>query len=196
MVRNVHRASIASPTSVLKLNDSLHCSSHSSSSFSVREGVKALHPEAAVAALALPSPQQKSVSFSWNVTTVDIVHRHDMDEAEKDARWYRKHEWKRLRREGRVTARLVEDGELTEDNEDLGLCITGLKAETHGYARQRQLHKFLYKDALFSEQATQQKQGINDAETLSLKLMTLQSKCRHAVFVSSLRPNLPRREVP
>jgi hypothetical protein len=200
-------SSFASPTSILKLNDSLHGSSHSSSStFSVRDNSKskaALHADilllgvegGALGSGSLPllpfgnsttTITKKSVSFSWHVEKHEILHRNDMDENEKIDRWYRKKEWKTLRREGRVTSRLMQNGDLTSNHEDLGFCTLGLKKETHPYANQNQLHKFLYKDLLMSEQQRQYDLGINDADILAEKLIQLNRKSRHAVFISSL----------
>ena len=137
------------------------------------------------------SAARRTVSFSSNlVETHEILHRHDMEEEEKNDRWYRKKEWKKLRREGRVTARLMENEEIpagSVDFEELGFCTLGLKQEPHPYAREKQLHKMLYKDLLMSEQQRQVDLGINDPETLAGTLIRLQNQCRHTSFVSSLR---------
>lgn len=133
--------------------------------------------------------QLKSVSFSSHVETHDILHNKSMDDKEKNDRWYQKKEWKSLRRDGRVTRRLMENSELANNHETLGFCTLGLKKETHPYAREKQLHKMLYHDLLMSEQQRQRDEGIKDADVLAHKLIQLQCRCRHAAFVSSLRPS-------
>ena len=140
---------------------------------------------------AVPSSAvEKSVSFSLSDVQIhEILHHQDMDENEKNKRWYRKKEWKKLRREGRVTTRLLENGELTaiSDHEDLGFCTLGLKHERHPYAREEQLHKMLYRDLLMSEQQRQRDEHSYDPDGLALLLIQLQHRCRHTAFISSLR---------
>jgi hypothetical protein len=129
--------------------------------------------------------EEKSVRFSSTVERHEITHRLDMEEKQKKQFWYRKSDYKRIRREGRETVQLIRNGELLQDTNHH--CLLGLDSETHVYARQRSMHKMMVQGLVVDEQEYQRQKGIRDPESLAMKIRDFDSRCKHAAFVAGLR---------
>jgi hypothetical protein len=137
---------------------------------------------------------KKRVSFSTNQDeTYDTIHRNDMSGDEKAARWYQDSELKRIRKECRITARLIREGHLHHDTGDH--CVLGLDGEAHSYAHQREIHRLMVRDLVLTEQDRQRERGLCDPEGLSGMVASLRSRCRHAKFMSGVIRNDRRTEL-
>jgi hypothetical protein len=175
-------------------------SDSSSASFDVRDGIKAavgkppLRHCGSFAESASSFVMERCVTFPEDAIaeTRLIEHRNDMTDDEKEARWYDRTDLKRVRKEGRITARLVRDGYLLRDTDDH--CLLGLDGESDPcYARLREMHRATVRDLVFSEQDRQRELGLHDPEGLSEMTAALRARCRHARFVSSLRDDRTER---
>jgi hypothetical protein len=142
-------------------------------------------PRSSASPQSPPRRAVRSVRFNDEVLVYEIDHRNDIEEEELKSLWYTVQDYKRLRKECHVTARLIREGFLYEDSDDF--CLEGLDNETHSYARQRSLHKLLAQYLVFDEQQRQREKKINDPDFLALHFSDLCSRSRHAVFVAGLR---------
>lgn len=142
--------------------------------------------------VAPQSPRvQKEVRFSSDVESHKIAHRLDMEEQEKKHIWYRTKDYKRIRKEGQETAKMIRDGDLIKDTDHH--CLLGLDNETHIYARQRSLHKLMIQAVVSDEQERQREEDIKDTELFAWKIRDFDSRCRHAAFVAGLRTDRTER---
>ena len=158
--------------------------STSESSFEVRETkpcVVQTTPESPLLSM------KRSLRFSNNIQVHHVTHRKDLSKQDKKCIWYKSSEIKRMRKECQEISKLIQTGCLIQDDSVNSECTLGLDSETHSYARQRRLHKLMIRDLVFGEQHRQFASGLVDPDLLAKQIRALNSRCRHASFVSGLR---------
>jgi hypothetical protein len=135
------------------------------------------------AASVSPKSSKRSISFSPEVATFNVLHIMDYSAEEKQATWFDGDDIKSFKKEGKVSLALLVNG-VSESSE---LCFRGLEARTRDGALRKRHNKIDARAAVFMEQDFQKDEGFFDHELIADVYYDCTQRCHVAANMMGLR---------
>jgi hypothetical protein len=135
------------------------------------------------AASVSPKSSKRSISFSPEVATFNVLHIMDYSAEEKQATWFDGDDIKSFKKEGKVSLALLVNG-VSESSE---LCFRGLEARTRDGALRKRHNKIDARAAVFMEQDFQKDEGVFDDEVIADVYYDYSQRCHLAANMMGLR---------
>jgi hypothetical protein len=122
-------------------------------------------PEVEKSAADNNTKRRRSITFSSNVKVREIVHLSEFSKEEICERWYQNNEYKNIKEQRKVIARILQSRNFQEDGE---YVMRGLECMTSpANSRARMLSKLLTLESVLAEQDLQTMEGRSDPERLA-----------------------------
>lgn len=110
------------------------------------------------------APQRK-VSFFARVRIMRITNRKDLNKTQIKRVWYSRDEFKDIRKECFDTIKVMQDGDIVDEDE--GFCTLGLEYKTKANYKARQRNKSEVRQVVFEEQTFQRENEMPDPDWIA-----------------------------
>jgi hypothetical protein len=124
----------------------------------------------------LPKATGKSVSFNERVWAKKTIHCNDFSEEEIQSYWYCDEGFRRIKREVKFEANLLENQCIEESSKKY--CSRGLEYFTHSGSKVRRINKSRARSLVMEEQELQRDEGSNDPEYIAEVYAFVAADCK------------------